>query len=48
MEIKWTNRALKNLESILDYIAKDNMDAAVRMRDFVVQKIEILRHYPNI
>ena len=48
MTIKWTKRAVGNLESVLDYIARDNVQASLKFRDFIVEKVTILEHHPNI
>ena len=48
MGIKWTSRAVGNLESVLDYIARDNVLAAVKFRDFIVDKVTVLEHHPHM
>ena len=48
MAIKWTKRAVDNFESVLDYIARDNVLAAVKFRDFVVKKVAVLEQQPHM
>lgn len=48
MEIRWTRRALENLEQIAAYIGTDN---PVRARTFVgeiKEKTELLRQFPAL
>ncbi len=48
MAILWTKRAVSNLEAILDFIARDNVPAALKFRDFVVEKIAVLEQHPHM
>lgn len=48
MAIRWTKRAVGNLESVLDYIARDNVLAAVKFRDFIVDKVAVLEDHPHM
>lgn len=48
MTIKWTKRAVGNLESVLDYIARDNERAAVQFRVFIIDKVAVLEQHPHM
>ena len=48
MTIKWTKRAVGNLESVLDYIARDNELAAIKFRDFIIDKASVLEQHPHM
>lgn len=48
MPINWTKRAVRNLESVLDYIARDNELAAVKFRDFIIDKVPVLEQHPHM
>jgi len=40
MDIEWTNRALSDLESIHEFIAKDDRDAAADIVDLIIEAVE--------
>jgi addiction module RelE/StbE family toxin len=46
--IRWTERAAYHLESIYDFIARDNPDAALEVIEGLYASIERLRTYPNL
>ncbi len=48
MPINWTKRAVRNLESVLDYIARDNELAAIKFKDFIIDKVAVLEQHPHI
>jgi len=48
MEVKWTKRALQNLTSVLDYIARDKPLAAAKFGSGARKKIAILQEHPHI
>jgi toxin ParE1/3/4 len=48
MPIHWTKRAVRNLESVLDYIARDNELAAIKFRDFIIDKVAVLEQHPHM
>ena len=48
MPINWTKRAVRNLESVLDYIARDNELAAIKFRDFIIDKVAVLEQRPHM
>jgi toxin ParE1/3/4 len=48
MSIKWTKRAVANLESVIDYIARDNEIAAGKFRDVIVDKVAVLEQHPHM
>jgi addiction module RelE/StbE family toxin len=48
VEIKWTKRAITDIDNIADYIAKDSFHyAQVQVKRFF-EKSEILKKYPSI
>jgi addiction module RelE/StbE family toxin len=48
MQVKWTRRALANLESVLDYISKDKPQAAARFGAEVRKKVTVLEEHPHL
>ncbi len=48
MPINWTKRAVRNLGSVLDYIARDNELAAIKFRDFIIVKVAVLEQHPHM
>jgi toxin ParE1/3/4 len=48
MAIHWTKRAVRNFESVLDYIARDNELAAVKFKDFIIDKVAVLEQHPHM
>jgi toxin ParE1/3/4 len=46
MQVKWTIRASKNLDSILAYIAKDNPLAAKKFLFETLEKVDRLETFP--
>ncbi len=48
MRIRWTEPAAKALDSIQDYIAKDNPQAAFEVAQRIRLAVSLLAEYPNI
>jgi addiction module RelE/StbE family toxin len=48
MKLEWTRRAVRELESVLDYIAKDKPLATARFGVQARKKVEILKEHPYI
>jgi plasmid stabilization system protein ParE len=48
MKIRYTRRARRDIEGIFDYIAKENLDAALRMRGAIWYAIELIATHPYI
>ena len=48
MKIRYTRRARRDLESIFEYIAKQNPDAALRVRAAIRHAIELVATQPHI
>ena len=46
MNLRWTAPALRDLEQIGDYIARDNKGAAARIVTAVLDRAELLRAQP--
>ncbi len=48
VDVKWTKRALMDIDNIADYIAKDSFHyAQIQVKRFF-DKVEILKKYPSI
>jgi len=47
MRLIWTARALRDLGSARDYIAADNLAAARRQVELILQAAEILTRFPE-
>ncbi len=47
-KILWKRHALDDLKSIIEYIADDNPDAALALRDEIVDKVNKLINNPNL
>lgn len=48
MDIKWTLRAKRNLDSILEHIAKDKPLAASNFVALLLKKAAILKEHPTL
>jgi toxin ParE1/3/4 len=48
MQVKWTRRAAKNLESALAYIAEDNPKVARELALDFLRQIDQLKAFPNL
>jgi toxin ParE1/3/4 len=48
MEIRWTRKALENLESIAAYIARDNPQRAASFVGEIKEKTLLLRQFPAL
>lgn len=48
VEISWAPSAIKDIEAIADYIARDSARAAENMVKLFFNKAKILEHYPLI
>lgn len=47
MRIQWADRALRDLEELLEFIAVDNPGAARRLHDRVFRKTDHLEAFPD-
>jgi toxin ParE1/3/4 len=45
-QVAWTDEASRNLQSILDYIAQDNQEAAERAVDSIIARVNKLGAMP--
>ena len=48
MKLKWTKRALQQLEKAIDYIAEDNPLAAQAVAKRIYEATDILKQQPDI
>ncbi len=48
MKLKWTKRALQQLDKAIDYIAEDNPLAALAMAQRIYKATDILKQQPDI
>lgn len=48
MKVRWSNRALRDVAEIYDYIAADNEEAAVRVSDRLFETVERLAVMPRL
>ncbi|MEW6236617.1 MAG: type II toxin-antitoxin system RelE/ParE family toxin [Candidatus Omnitrophota bacterium] len=48
MKIRWTQRGIDSLESIVDYIAADSEYYAGRLAEGILHSLEILKNYPQL
>ena len=48
MKIIWSPTAKSKTREILEYISKDNLDAALSLIDQIEKKVEKLRHNPEV
>jgi addiction module RelE/StbE family toxin len=46
--VRWTPTALRDLESLHDYVAADKSDAAVRMVEHLLDAIDALARHPHM
>ena len=46
--LDWSKSALQDLRSICDYIAIDNPDAANSVGAEIIERAEILQHFPDL
>ena len=47
MEVKWLNKALKNLDKEAEYIAKENPQAAQLLVQRIINSVNRLADHPN-
>jgi addiction module RelE/StbE family toxin len=47
MRLSWTRRALRDLDSLADWIGRDNPTAARRQAELVVAAVERLTRFPE-
>jgi plasmid stabilization system protein ParE len=47
MKIVWSPTAVSDLESIRDYIAKDNLTAARKVAARIKESVSLLTRFPN-
>ena len=48
MQIRWKLFAISDREAIFDYIAEDNLDAAVRVDEEIERQVELLAGSPEL
>lgn len=48
MKLRWSERAVSDLEAIYDYIAEDKPDAAASVVEKVIQTAERLQMHPHL
>jgi toxin ParE1/3/4 len=48
MRIRWTNKALENLDAAVEYIAADNPAAAQKVARTIRESVELLADQPGI
>ncbi len=48
MKLRWTTPALRDLETIGDYIAGENPAAASRLVNHILDRTELLAEHPHI
>jgi len=46
-EIEWTETARNDLNELVDYIALDSIDNAMRINDTLISKVDSLKYFPN-
>ena len=46
MQVRWLRRALKNLDEEVEYIARDDPEAAARIVERIAASVERLASYP--
>lgn len=47
MEVKWLNTALNNLEREVEYISKENSDAAKKVVQIIHNSVSLLENNPS-
>ncbi len=48
MRIVWSRRAIRHLEYVREFIAKDNPSAASHIASLIVETVELLSAQPNM
>ena len=48
MEIRWTKKAVQNLDAVELFIAQDNPIAALKVIKKIIQAIQLLKHHPSL
>jgi toxin ParE1/3/4 len=48
MKIVWSRRAIRHLEALRDFIARDNPKAAERVARQILESVELLANQPQI
>ncbi len=48
MQIKWTNKALDNLDAAVEYIAADNPTAANKVAQKIWNSVQLLKKQPGL
>ncbi|MCI5223548.1 MAG: type II toxin-antitoxin system RelE/ParE family toxin [Candidatus Electrothrix sp. AR4] len=48
MRIRWTNKALDNLDAAVEFIAADNPGAAQKVAQTIQQSVQLLAEQPGI
>lgn len=47
MKVLWSHRALQRLGEIQDFIATDSVDAAIRLTDTLIDRVDALSRFPE-
>ena len=48
MQIRWTNKALDNLDAAVEYIAADNPTAAKEVAQKILDSVQLLKGQPGL
>ena len=48
MEVRWVRRALANLDELAEYIARDDLEAAVGVVELITLGVEQLASFPGL
>jgi len=48
MQVQWTDRAENDRENAIEYIAQDNLTAALNQLDEIEEQIDRLAEYPKL
>ena len=48
MRIVWSSQAREDLLSLFSYVAEDNLQAAKKLREIILSKVELLAETPHI
>lgn len=48
MILKWTEAAKKDIDSLIDYIAQDNLLAAIGVGDEIERQVNLLAEHPKL
>ena len=48
MQIRWTDKALDNLDAAVEYIATDNPTAAMKVAQKIWDSVQLLKNQPGL